>query len=148
MPSATIPAASPFSANSRSTGPSSARVWKTWRQQPGMLGLRTALVLPHQQHWHEDGTLEWLWPELERLDLPFATMAWRFLPVFTRIAERHPHLRLIIDHCGGVRPAKDDAAFATVPELERIARQLAQRGAESDRRAGLLHRALSVPQHP
>ena len=87
-----------------------------------MLGLRTALVLPHQQTSHEDGTLDWLWPELERLELPFATMAWRFLPTYERIAERHPHLRLIIDHCGGVRPAKDDAAFATVPELERIAR--------------------------
>ena len=43
---------------------------ETWRDQPGMLGLRTALVLPHQQTWHEDGTLDWLWPELERLDLP------------------------------------------------------------------------------
>ena len=95
---------------------------ETWRDQPGMLGLRTALVLPHQQTSHEDGTLDWLWPELERLELPFATMAWRFLPTYERIAERHPHLRLIIDHCGGVRPAKDDAAFATVPELERIAR--------------------------
>lgn len=96
----------------------------TWRDQPGMLGLRTALVLPHQQHWHEDGTLDWLWPELERLELPFATMAWRFLPTYERIAERHPHLRLIIDHCGGVRPAKDDAAFATVPELEKVAQRL------------------------
>ncbi len=94
-----------------------------WKRQPGMLGLRTALVLPHQQSWHEDGTLDWVWPQAERLGIPFATMAWRFLPIFARVAERHPHLKLIIDHLGAVRTDQDDAAFATLPELVDIARK-------------------------
>ena len=57
-----------------------------------------------------------------RLGLPVASMAWRFLPVFRSIAERHPNLRLIIDHCGLVRSAKDEAAFANLDELLSLAK--------------------------
>jgi predicted TIM-barrel fold metal-dependent hydrolase len=103
--------------------PESREVIEHWKERPGMLGLRWALVLPHQQHWHEDGTMDWLWPAAERLGLPVATMAWRFLPIFARIAERHPRLKLIIDHCGAVRTDQDDAAFATVPQVAAIARK-------------------------
>ena len=103
--------------------PQERRHLEAWKDQPGMLGLRTALVMPHQKTQFEDGTMDWLWPELERLDIPFATMAWRFLPSFARVAERYPRLRLIIDHCGVVRSAKDDAAFSTVPQITHIARR-------------------------
>jgi len=103
--------------------PGSRGLIEHWKDQPGMLGLRTALVLPQQQTWHDDGTLDWLWPAAERLGLPFATMAWRFLPTFARIAEQHPRLKLIIDHLGVVRSERDDAAFVTVSELEAIARK-------------------------
>ncbi len=93
-----------------------------WRELPGMLGLRYPLVRPEQQSWHIDGTMDWLWPAAERAGLPVAIMAWRFLPVFRGIAERHPALRLIIDHCGLVRSAQDDAAFAHLDELLALAK--------------------------
>jgi predicted TIM-barrel fold metal-dependent hydrolase len=87
-----------------------------------MLGLRWALTRPEQQTWHADGTMDWLWPAAEQAGTPIATMAWRFLPQFRQIAERHPNLRLIIDHCGLVRSAKDDAAFVNLNELLTLAR--------------------------
>jgi predicted TIM-barrel fold metal-dependent hydrolase len=92
-----------------------------WRELPGMMGLRYPLVRPEQQGWHADGTMDWLWPEAERRRLPVATMAWRFLPLFRRIAERHPELRLIIDHLGLIRAAQDEAAFANLDELLSLA---------------------------
>jgi predicted TIM-barrel fold metal-dependent hydrolase len=95
---------------------------ETWRERPGQKGLRYPLVRPEQQTWHEDGTMDWLWPTAERLGLPVASMAWRFLPLFGVIAERHPKLRLIIDHCGLVRSAKDEAAFANLDALLPLAR--------------------------
>ena len=95
---------------------------ETWKQRPGMLGLRWALVLPEQATWHEDGTMDWVWPAAERAGVPIATMAWRFLPTLRRIAEAHPNLRLIIDHCGLVRSAQDDAAFGTLEELLTLAK--------------------------
>jgi predicted TIM-barrel fold metal-dependent hydrolase len=94
----------------------------TWKQRPGMLGLRWALTRPEQQTWHQDGTMDWLWPAAERAGTPIATMAWRFLPLFGQIAERHPNLKLIIDHLGLVRGAKGAAAFADVDTLCSLAR--------------------------
>ncbi len=93
-----------------------------WKDRPGMLGLRYALIRPEQQTWHEDGTMDWLWPEAERLGLPVALMASRFFPLVARIAERHPGLRLVVDHLGYVRGGMDDAAFARNDELRALAR--------------------------
>ena len=92
-----------------------------WRQQPGMKGLRFSLTQPKEQNWHVDGTIDWLWPAAERAGLPIGLMAWRFLPVLRSIAERHPNLRLLIDHCGLVRPAQGEAALANLDELLTLA---------------------------
>jgi predicted TIM-barrel fold metal-dependent hydrolase len=102
--------------------PESRGLIEWWREQPGMMGLRWPLLRPEQQTWHVDGTMDWLWPAAERAGLPIATMAGRFLPEFGRIAERHPGLRLIVDHLGLAREGKDEAAFATLPDLLALAR--------------------------
>lgn len=93
-----------------------------WRDRPGQSGLRYPLVRADQQSWPFDGTLDWLWPAAEEAGLPVATMAWRFLPEFARIAERHPRLRLIIDHCGLIRHEKGAAAFANIDAVTALAR--------------------------
>jgi predicted TIM-barrel fold metal-dependent hydrolase len=93
-----------------------------WLTLPGMLGLRFALVPDEQQRWVRDGSIDWVWSKAERSNIPVATMAGRFLPEFRVIAERHPELTLIIDHLGLARMAKDDAAFANLPELLALAR--------------------------
>jgi predicted TIM-barrel fold metal-dependent hydrolase len=90
---------------------------ETWKQQPGMLGLRWSLTRSGQETWHEDGTMDWLWPAAEKAGTPIATMAWRFLPLFGQIAERHPNLKLIIDHLGVIR-----AAFANLDALLALAK--------------------------
>jgi predicted TIM-barrel fold metal-dependent hydrolase len=68
---------------------------ETWKQPPGMLGLRWSLTRPEQVNWHKDGTMDWLWPAAEQAGTPIATMAWRFLPLFKQIAERYPNLKLM-----------------------------------------------------
>jgi predicted TIM-barrel fold metal-dependent hydrolase len=93
-----------------------------WKSQPGMLGLRWALVYPHQANWPTDGTMDWVWPEAERAGVPIALLARRFLPAFRQIAERHPRLKLIIDHCGLHRTGQDAAAFESLEELLALAR--------------------------
>jgi hypothetical protein len=95
---------------------------RTWKSQPGMVGLRWSLTRPEQETWHADGTMDWLWPAAEAAGTPVATMAGRFLPVFKRIAEAHPNLKLIIDHLGLVRGAKGRDALATLPDLLHLAR--------------------------
>ncbi|MBI3325565.1 MAG: amidohydrolase family protein [Nitrospinae bacterium] len=92
-----------------------------WKQRPGMRGLRFALLQPHQRTWPTDGTMDWLWPAAERAGLPVALLAANFLPVVGQVAARHPGLRLIIDHLGRAGGAKDEAAFANLPELLALA---------------------------
>ena len=94
----------------------------TWLAQPGMVGLRYTFLQPHMRSWPTDGTMDWLWPAAEKHGVPIAILAGEFLPLIGEIAARHPGLKLTIDHFGVRRGNKDDAAFATMPELVRLAR--------------------------
>ena len=93
-----------------------------WKQQPGMLGLRFTFLQPHQQSWPTDGTLDWLWPAAERAGLPVGLAAANFLPVVGQVAERHPGLKLIVDHMGRPGGKTDAAAFESLPELLALAK--------------------------
>jgi predicted TIM-barrel fold metal-dependent hydrolase len=87
-----------------------------------MLGLRFTFLQPHMKSWPTDGTIDWLWPAAERAGLPVALLATEFLPLVGRIAERHPGLKLIVDHMGALRGNKGDAAFVHMPKLLALAR--------------------------
>jgi RimJ/RimL family protein N-acetyltransferase/predicted TIM-barrel fold metal-dependent hydrolase len=85
--------------------PESRALVDTWRQRPGMLGCRFTFIGPEQSTWPTDGTVDWLWPAAERAGLPIAMMAANFLPTVAEVAQRHPNLKLILDHLG--RPRGD-----------------------------------------
>src|SRR5213075_765827 len=85
--------------------PESRSLIDTWKQRPGMLGCRFTFIGPEQSTWPTDGTVDWLWPAAERAGLPIAMMAATFLPKVAEVAQRHPNLKLILDHLG--RPRGD-----------------------------------------
>jgi predicted TIM-barrel fold metal-dependent hydrolase len=93
-----------------------------WRNQPGMVGLRWPFLQPVQQKMLMDGEVEWLWPAAEQEGLPLAMMGGLFLPKFREIAERHPNLKLLIDHCGLNRHGQDAEAFVHLDELLALAK--------------------------
>jgi len=93
-----------------------------WLAQPGMLGLRWAPLQPAARALLDSGAMEWIWPAAERAGIPVALLAGPFLGQFRDIAERHPGLKLIIDHCGLLRLKQDAAAFAHLEELLALAR--------------------------
>jgi len=72
-----------------------------WRNQPGMLGLRFGFLNDPAKQWLRDGTLDWLWVEAEKASVPIAMLATDSLKEIAGIAQRHPGLRLTIDHLGG-----------------------------------------------
>ena len=97
----------------------------TWRSQPGMLGLRYGFLEEPLRGWLADGTLDWLWDAAERADVPISMLATDSFAPIGRIAERHPGLRLTIDHLGGrggTTTLKDAAAMTHIPELLRLAK--------------------------
>lgn len=97
----------------------------TWRNQLGMLGLRYGFLQDPMRSWIEDGTLDWLWEAAEQAGVPIAMLATDSLQAIGRIAERHPGLRLTIDHLGGrggTTTLKDAAAMTHIPELVALAK--------------------------
>ena len=82
-----------------------------------------------------DDTLDWLWPATERAQVPVVLGATMFLPTVGKIAERHPGLKLIVDHMGVPRASKGEAAYRFQPELLALAKLL-ERGGQSDEAGG------------
>ena len=92
-----------------------------WKERPGMLGLRFYFNERHKREWMTDGSLDWLWPAAERAGVPVALAAALFLPTVGQIAERHPGLKLIVDHMA-VPPGKGESAYRFQPELLALAK--------------------------
>jgi predicted TIM-barrel fold metal-dependent hydrolase len=96
-----------------------------WRERPGMLGFRFTFNQPHQKAWWTDGSLDWFWVASEKAGLPIGLLAGGNMAALAKIAERHPRLKLHIDHLGrggGGSGGTDDAAFADLPEMLSLAR--------------------------
>ncbi len=70
-----------------------------WRQQAGMFGLRFTFHISPYKQWLEDGTADWFWPAAEKAGVPLMVLPTGSLDAIYSIAERHPGLRIIIDHC-------------------------------------------------
>jgi predicted TIM-barrel fold metal-dependent hydrolase len=88
-----------------------------------MKGLRFYFSDPRSQSWPDDGTLDWLWPEAERLGIPVSLQASAFLPRVGEIAERHPALKISIDHMGVPRATQGaEAAYRNLPQLLTLAK--------------------------
>jgi len=94
----------------------------TWRKQPGMMGLRWALLHPPEQKLLHEGALDWIWPEAEKAGLAIGMMGGIFLKEFRGIAERYPGLKLILDHCGLNRLGQDAEAFIHLDEMTALAK--------------------------
>jgi predicted TIM-barrel fold metal-dependent hydrolase len=93
----------------------------TWRQQPGMLGMRWVFAYGDQpascRKASSTGSGR---PSRRRACRSHAGR--QLLDKFRWIAETHPNLTLIIDHCGLKSGAKDEAALEHLDRLLPLAR--------------------------
>jgi L-fuconolactonase len=102
--------------------PGSRAALATWRDQPGMLGLRLTFHRPDTRAQLADGTADWLWPAAERHGIPLMVHAPDGLPRLGEIAARHPGLTLIVDHMGFGRETMDANAPAGAARVAALAR--------------------------
>lgn len=103
--------------------PASREKISDWKRN-GMLGLRYTFLTDPARQWVADGTLDWLWAAAEEADVPISMLATDSLTVLGGVAERHPGLRLTIDHLGGrggTTQLKDAEAMTHIPELLALA---------------------------
>jgi predicted TIM-barrel fold metal-dependent hydrolase len=97
-------------------------LFKGWRDQPGMLGVRLTFHRDADRPWLTDGTADWFWPEAERNAIPVMVHAPERLAEIGEVAARHPNLRIIVDHMGFARATMDDRAAPAVERMNALAR--------------------------
>jgi L-fuconolactonase len=93
-----------------------------WNRQPGMVGLRFLFNSPERSAPLHAGALEWVWPAAEEAGLAVALLVPNSLDIAADIAERHPALKLIVDHLGVPRGARVPGAFDHLPGLLALSR--------------------------
>jgi len=94
----------------------------SWTKAPGLVGVRLTFHREDSRPALTDGTADWFWPEAEKHDIPVMVHAPERLDVIAGIAERHPGLRLIIDHMGFARATMDDKAPAGAERVAALAK--------------------------
>ena len=90
-----------------------------------VLGLRYTLLEEPHRSWIADGSLDWLWKRAEEEKIPISMLVTDSLIELQKIAERHPELRLTIDHLGGRggnTTLKDNEAMEHIPNLLNLAK--------------------------
>ena len=95
----------------------------TWKQQPGMLGIRLTFNSDTTKRWLTDGTADWFWDAAEKANVPVYVFPPGQTAKFGPIAERHPGLTLILDHMGLTQSmAKDNTVGAAIDEAVALAK--------------------------
>jgi predicted TIM-barrel fold metal-dependent hydrolase len=90
---------------------------RTWREQPGMLGVRLTFFLNDALR---DGTADWFWPAAADAGVPVMVLAPGQTELLGEVAARYPDVRLAIDHLnlgGGVRNAQIGPALEPILAL-------------------------------
>jgi L-fuconolactonase len=102
--------------------PASRDIVPTWRDQPGALGFRLTFSQPRHRAWLTDGTADWFFAAAEQAGLPVMIFAPGSLSALSSVAERHPGLRIVLDHLcidTKLRDAEIDGPIADALELAR-----------------------------
>ena len=102
--------------------PNGRAMMATWKQEPYMLGIRMVFNRGESAKWLTDGTADWFWAEAERHDIPVMTLAQGQVPKLGEIAERHPGLRLIVDHMGLNSALRGKPLGPSVDDVVKLAR--------------------------
>jgi predicted TIM-barrel fold metal-dependent hydrolase len=99
------------------------REWMpTWRDQPGMLGIR--FNFKRSPETLASGDADWVWSAAEQAGVPiYVGVSHENLHVIDAIAARYPELKLILDHMALETNVKDDHAFRNFDKLIAVAKR-------------------------
>ncbi|MGE3858043.1 MAG: amidohydrolase [Dehalococcoidia bacterium] len=97
-----------------------------WLARPGMIGIRMSgrwgTVPTTLEEAYTDPAAEWYWAACERLGIPLMVLTRQHVARLAPIAERHPRLRLIVDHLSTQDSETAAGAFGAYEDLVALAR--------------------------
>ena len=103
--------------------PASRGAIATWRNTPGLLGIR---IVPKRQPIRAQfaaGHFDWLWREAEKAGVPIMILIETDqADLLAAIATRHPGLKFVLDHLCLPSGLKDDKAFAHLDKVLALAK--------------------------
>jgi len=102
--------------------PANAALLPGWKEQPGMLGARITFLVREHRKWLAEGVCDWFWPAAEAAGVPLMVLPPDQIAAIDRVAERHPGLRMVIDHLAMTSSRRDAEAFAAVTDVLPLAR--------------------------
>jgi predicted TIM-barrel fold metal-dependent hydrolase len=102
--------------------PDGRKVLEKLVDQPGMLGVRLTFHHDYDESWIRDGTADWFWPVAEKMNIPVMMNAPSIHKDVAEVAERHPNLRLILDHMGRQKGMKDEKLGAGLSQTIGLAK--------------------------
>src|SRR5262245_17331938 len=99
---------------------------KSWKKQPGMLGMRFTFHTDILRQPLIDGRYDWVWGEMEKGGIPAMVLFHHeYMHLADKLAERYPGLRLILDHLGlkSGKEITEAQNFATLDKTLALARR-------------------------
>jgi predicted TIM-barrel fold metal-dependent hydrolase len=92
------------------------------RSEPAVAGVRLTFSFETERDWIHDGTADWFWPYAEEHDIPVMMLVPHGKDKIARIADKHPGLRLSIDHMGILGNTTDDKVAPFIDATAALAR--------------------------
>lgn len=96
--------------------------FSTWKQQPGMLGIRLGFHTTVLKAMFNEGKADWIFADAEKAGVPIMLLLPGDIAAFEHLAQRHPGLAIIVDHMAVPRHGKGDGAFTHIDGLCGLAR--------------------------
>ena len=98
--------------------PESRGLMATWKKQPGMLGVRLTFSMPHFRQMLSEGRADWLWKEAELAGVPIMIIIdTEQIGFIDQAAERHPGLKIVLDHLCIRGRTKNEEAFENLDKV-------------------------------
>jgi len=91
-----------------------------WLDQPGMRGIRLSLEGPPAPQLLEEGALDWVWPEAERLGVAIYFLRPGRPQDIAAVAERYPELRIACNHLALGGGGRSPEALAAHVDLLKV----------------------------
>lgn len=95
---------------------------RSLRGEPAVAGVRLTFSFEVERDWIHDGTADWFWPYAEEHDIPVMMLIPHRKDKVARIAEKHPGLRIAIDHMGILGNTTDDRIAPFIQDTALLAR--------------------------